>query len=469
MSRSRRKSGGQSIRSLVLTALVFTAAFVGITAIVNREDPMTLLVMAPIFFVMMIGSVPLFHAMSLWAVALEHQFGWSRTQLGLALTLTRVEGGIMGPVEGYLTDKVGTRRMVMIGMVIMGAGFLIFGRVNSLWTFYLAYIVMSAGMGLGSWVPMMTLLNHWFAKRRAMAISWANVGSRLGALLLVPAIAWAIDPDGGPLGWSMTATVLGIFALVIAFPITRLIRIRPQDYGLRPDGDPPAPARTEARQRGGQAPAAAVSEDTDADFTASQALHTPAFWFIAFGHGFTSMVILAIMAHLGLLLDDKGFSLQDTGWIVAVYTSVAMVFQLVGGYIGDRIPKRVAIFIFTTIQAGAVVVLTMADSLPVFYLFAVIFGMGFGGRNPLTIAIRGEYFGRASFGKILGLSTVPMNVLLLVASPFAGYMRDVYGTYNGAFLILAAFNFLGGVLFLMAKKPVLMPVQQPSQASLRAG
>ena len=420
-------------------------------------------------FIMAIATVPLFHAMSLWAVALERQFGWNRTQLGLALSFTRIEGGIMGPVEGYLADRVGTRHMVLIGLLIVGLGFLLFGQVRNLWMFYLAYIVMTLGQGLGSWVPMMTLLNHWFSRKRSMAVGWANVCSRLGALLLVPAIAWAIDPDHGPLGWSMTATVLGIFALAIAFPISRLIRNRPQDYGLRPDGDPPAPARTEARQRGGQAPAAAVSEDTDADFTASQALHTPAFWFIAFGHGFTSMVILAIMAHLGLLLDDKGFSLQDTGWIVAVYTSVAMVFQLVGGYIGDRIPKRVAIFIFTTIQAGAVVVLTMADSLPVFYLFAVIFGMGFGGRNPLTIAIRGEYFGRASFGKILGLSTVPMNVLLLVASPFAGYMRDVYGTYNGAFLILAAFNFLGGVLFLMAKKPLLMPVQQPSQASLRAG
>ena len=69
-------------------------------------------------FVMVIGSVPLFHAMSLWAVALEHQFGWNRTQLGLALTLTRVEGGILGPVEGYLTDRVGTKRMVFVGLLI---------------------------------------------------------------------------------------------------------------------------------------------------------------------------------------------------------------------------------------------------------------------------------------------------------------------------------------------------------------
>ena len=415
-------------------------------------------------FIMVIATVPLFHAMSLWAVALEHQFGWSRTQLGLALTLTRIEGGIMGPVEGYLTDKVGTRRMVFVGLLIVGAGFLLFGRVNSLWMFYLAYIVMTMGQGLGSWVPMMTLLNHWFTRRRAMAISWANVGSRMGALLLVPAIAWAIEPGQGPLGWSATASLLGIFTILIAFPVSRVIRNRPQDYNLGPDGDPPV-------SEAAPTPAGPVSKDTSSpstDFTAYQALRTPAFWLIAVGHGFTSMVILAIMAHLGLLLQDKGFPLQTTGWIVAVYTAVAMVFQLVGGYLGDRMPKRIALFIFTSIQAGAVVILTVASNLATFYLFAVLFGMGFGGRNPLTVAVRGEYFGRSSFGKILGLSTVPMNVLLLVASPFAGYLRDVQGTYSNAFLILAGLNFLGGALFLMAKKPVLPGAQDSSPARRRA-
>jgi MFS family permease len=176
------------------------------------------------------------------------------------------------------------------------------------------------------------------------------------------------------------------------------------------------------------------------------------------------MVIIAIMAHLGLLMEDEGFNVQTTGWIVAAYTGVSMVFQLVGGYVGDRIPKRVALFIFTTIQASAIVVLTYATSLTTFYLFAVLFGMGFGGRNPLTVAIRGDYFGRASFGKILGLSTVPMNVLLMIASPFAGYVRDVQGTYTVAFLVLAALNFLGALLFLLAKRPSPSPSTRPPEA-----
>ena len=423
-------------------------------------------------FVMVISTVPLFHAMSVWAVALERQFGWTRAQLGFALTFTRIEGGLMGPIEGYMTDRVGTRRMVFIGLTILGLGFLFFGQVQNLWMFYMAYVLMAVGQGLGSWIPIMTMLNHWFSRRRSTAIAWANVGSRGGALLLVPAIAWCIDPDHDRFGWQVTASAIGVFVLVVAFPVSRLIRNKPQEYGLFPDNDHPdndypdnerpgdQPAGTQSRPVAG--PSRGVAST---DLTPRQALRTRAFWCIAFGHGFTSMVILAIMAHLGLMMEDKGFTLQDTAWVVIVYLSTAMLFQLVGGYLGDRIPKRLALFGFTSIQAGAVVLLALASSLGTFYLFALIFGMGFGGRNPLTVAIRGDYFGRASFGKILGLSTVPMNLLLLVAAPLAGYMRDVQGSYTQAFYLLAALNMVGAVLFLMAKRPVLRPVADVTVAS----
>jgi sugar phosphate permease len=177
---------------------------------------------------MTMATVPLYHAMAVWSVALESHFGWSRTQLGFALTFTRVEGGVMGPVEGYLTDKLGTRRMVLIGLLILGTGFLIFWQVRNLWMFYLAFIIMAMGQGLGSWLPMMTAINNWFVRRRATAMGWANVGSRLGALLLVPAIAWSLAPGRGRPGWQLTALILGIVILVAAVPLSRLIRNRPQ-------------------------------------------------------------------------------------------------------------------------------------------------------------------------------------------------------------------------------------------------
>ncbi|MBO19697.1 MAG: MFS transporter [Chloroflexi bacterium] len=409
-------------------------------------------------FVMVISTVPLFHAMSVWAVALEREFGWNRTQLGFALTFTRIEGGLMGPLEGYLTDKVGTRRMVFLGLIVLGGAFIFFAQIQNLWMFYLAYIMMALGQGMGSWIPLMTMINRWFSRRRAMALGWSNMGSRAGALILVPIIAWSIDPDQDRLGWRMTATILGVFMIVVAGPISKLIRNRPQDYGMLPDGDEPAPDRTAESGPGG---AAALVED---GLTATEALRTPAFWLIAFGHGFTSMVIIAIMAHLGLLMVDKGFEIQDAAFVVAIYTAVAMGFQLVGGYVGGRIPVRFALAFFTSLQALGVVVLVFADTMTMFYAFAVLFGAGFGGRNPLTVAIRGEYFGSASFGKILGLSTVPMNLLLLIAAPLVGWMRDVQGDYTDAFLVMVLTNIAGAVCFILAKRPVRNPASEPAAA-----
>jgi len=408
---------------------------------------------------MVISTVPLFHAMSVWAVALEREFGWNRTQLGFALTFTRIEGGLMGPLEGYLTDKVGTRRMVFIGLLILGSAFIFFGQVQTLWMFYLAYILMALGQGLGSWIPIMTMLTKWFNRRRSMALGWSNMGSRAGALVLVPAIAWSIDPDFDRLGWRMTATVLGVFMVAIAWPLSRLIRNQPEDMGLLPDGDKPVPEPAAVEAAG--ATAAKPAED---DFTASEALRTPAFWLIAFGHGFTSMVILAIMAHLGLLMVDKGHQLQDAAFVVSVYTAVAMGFQLVGGYVGGKIPIRFALAFFTCLQALGVVALVFAESKTSFYAFAVLFGAGFGGRNPLTVAIRGEYFGSASFGKILGFSTVPMNLLLLIAAPLVGWMRDVQGDYTDAFWVMVATNLAGATCFLLAKRPQKKTASVPTAA-----
>ena len=187
--------------------------------------------------------------------------------------------------------------MVLIGLLILGTGFLLFSQTRNLWMFYVAYIVMALGQGLGGWVPLMTLLNHWFARRLATAVGWANVGSRLGALLLVPAIAWAIDPNHDRLGWQATALFLGVFTLVVALPISRLIRNRPQDYNLMPDGEPLVSPTVTAVLQGADPPQRGEAERIDTDLTPAQALRTSAFWLISFGHGFTSMVILAIMAH----------------------------------------------------------------------------------------------------------------------------------------------------------------------------
>ena len=395
-------------------------------------------------FIMVVTAVPVFQASAVWAVALESQFGWSRTQLGLALSFTRVEGSLTGPIAGYLVDRMGTRSMVFTGLLVLTVGFFLFSQVQNLWMFYLAYFVMSVGQGQAGWLTVMTLLNHWFVRHRGMAMGLAMVGMGIGTLILVPVIAWLIDPDADRLGWRRTLEILAVVSLVSAIVLPKVVRNKPEDVGQHPDGVPPVVAT-----------ALNADSEPELELTIGQALRTQAFWCISFGHGLGSMVVLAIMSHLGLLLRDMGYGLQTTGWVIMVQTAVAIIFQFLGGWIGDRIPKNVALFIFTAIQGIGVVFLTLGPEMINFYAFAVLFGIGFGGRTPLTTAIRGDYFGRASFGKILGISTVPMNVLLLVAAPMAGFMRDELGDYDMAFLLLAGLNMAGAVLFLIARKPKL--------------
>jgi MFS family permease len=250
---------------------------------------------------------------------------------------------------------------------------------------------------------------------------------------------------------------LGLCILALAFPVSRLIRNRPEEYGLRPDGAPAAPRRAASTLEGQPAAGRVEPAGPDADLTVAQALRTPAFWLISFGHGFTVVAVPAIYVHLGLLLEDAGFQVQTTAWVVSVFTGVGMVFQLVGAYVGGKIPTRVALFIFATLQASGVALLTLPSNLTMVFLFAVLLGAGWGGRNPLTVAIRGEYFGQGSFGKILGLSAAPMNVMMLASAPFAGYIYDRTDSYNIAFLTLALVTFAGGVLFLMARRPPRSP------------
>jgi MFS family permease len=395
-------------------------------------------------FIMVITAVPVFQASAVWAVALESQFGWTRTQLGLALSFTRVEGSLTGPIAGYLVDRLGTRFMVFTGLLVLTVGFFLFSQVQNLWMFYLAYFVMSVGQGQAGWLTVMTLLNHWFVRHRGMAMGLAMVGMGIGTLVLIPVIAWLIDPDADRLGWRRTLEILAVVSLVSAIVLPKVVRNKPEDVGQHPDGVPPVVATS-------------VNEDSEPELelTIGQALRTQAFWCISFGHGLGSMVVLAIMSHLGLLLRDVGYGVQTVGWVIMVQTAVAIIFQFFGGWLGDRIPKNVALFVFTLIQGLGVVFLTLGPDLLYFYAFAVLFGIGFGGRTPLTTAIRGDYFGRASFGKILGISTVPMNVLLLIAAPMAGFMRDELGDYDMAFLLLAGLNMAGAVLFLIARKPKL--------------
>ncbi|MDP2949047.1 MAG: MFS transporter, partial [Chloroflexota bacterium] len=233
-------------------------------------------------------SLTVFQGLGTFLVALQNQFGWSRTALSGAFSLARAEGAILGPIEGFLVDKVGTRRMVLIGYTILGLGFLLFSFVQELWQFYGVFLVITLGSGLGGWLAMISMVNNWFSRRRAFAMAVAMSGIHLGGML-VPLVAFGIESHG----FRVTTFGIGVFILAVVLPLSRLIRNRPEEYGLRPDGDSAAPGSE-------QGPTTADSAVTASEpaFTVRQALRTQAFWVLTVAQLSSSVSIVTLALHL---------------------------------------------------------------------------------------------------------------------------------------------------------------------------
>ena len=302
---------------------------------------------------------------------------------------------------------------------------------------------------MGGWMPLMAALNKWFDRRRSFAMGIASSGFSLGGLTLIPILAWSVAPEH--IGWHMTARWIGVVFLVMAWPLSQLIRSRPEDYGQLPDGES-YPQGTSAQVEVGVEVDGPVPET---GFTGREAILTKAFWLIAIGQGCSTMTIATLTVHLVPSLVDQGLTLQTAAFVWATMLGVSWVSQVVGGYLGDKIEKNVGMAILSWVMATGLCLAAFTDTPLMALVFAVVYGVGFGARIPLGTAIRGEYFGRKAFGTIMGLSAVPMAVFMMAGPIFAGWMFDARGSYFIAFIILAGVASLGGFLLLIVKKPVL--------------
>ena len=187
--------------------------------------------------------------------------------------------------------------------------------------------------------------------------------------------------------------------------------------------------------------------------TLREALRTPAFWIIAVCRLTSVVSIVSLAVHLVPKLTDAGMSLVAANFIVLLYTAAAMPAGLVAGYLADRTSNVLVLFACMLLQAVAVAIIAAGDSLPMALLFAVLWGVGFGGRVPLLTAIIGEFFGRKHFGTILGVNMIPSNIAMIFAPLFAGYMFDETQSYLIPFAAFAVLGFVGAFLILLARGP----------------
>ena len=407
--------------------------------------------------VMMVLGIAGLHGLGVFFSALQRDYHWSSALLSGAFALSRAESGFLGPVEGYLVDRVGPRKMVAVGLSILGIGFILLSRVDSLVSFYIALLVIALGTGLGGFLAIMASLTNWFHRLRARAMAVATVGVNVGGLLVV-VLTWGV----ATYGWRSSALVFALIVWALIIPITMVLRDRPEDYGLLPDGAEATvlqenPSSDHDAAVGQGAATQDVPGDDDDDMTVREALHSQAFWMVSLVHGIAVMALSALAVHQIERMVQAGVSLQMAGLVVTIYTGVGIFFRVFSGYIADIFDKRYVIAGFLLFQTLALFVFAVGNSMLMFVLFGLLFAPGWSGRGAALTAFRGELFGRKRFASITGVSMVITNSLSLIGPVFAGFMFDVTGSYLIPFLALSALSLLAAFLILLVQKPEPRP------------
>ena len=381
----------------------------------------------------------LFHAFGAYVKVLEEEFGWSRTQLSIAFARQRVESGFLGPLQGWAVDRYGPRRVMWLGTTIFGLAFIAFSQVNSLLGFYVVFALIAIGSSLGSMLSISTAVVNWFQRRRALALGAMSTGVAVGGLL-TPVVVWALEDWG----WRTTAVVSGCIVLAVGLPLSSLVRHRPGDHGWTPDGLPP--------HRGG--PAAGQPFQQAQSFTTREALRTRAFWLLSFGHAAGLLTVGALSVHLFVhVTDELDVSTATAAQLIALMTAMLVIGMLVAGVLGDRMNKQVILVAAMLGHMTAMLLLAAASVLWLVTVAVALQGLAWGARGPLTSALRAEYFGPASFGKIMGFSSLIIMSGMMFGPLIAGLVYDSTGTYRPAFIGLAAAAGLGSLCFVFATRP----------------
>ena len=398
----------------------------------------------------LIGGL-MMQAFGAYAAVLRDEFGWSKTLFSFAFSVTRAESGILGPLQGWLIDTLGPRKMMRAGLVMLGVGFLLFSQMQTEWHFFATYLLMAIGASVGGFMTLTVTIVNWFERRRATAMAIMGMGMAIGGLML-PIVVLSLEE----FGWRNTAFGSGMLILLVGLPLSQVIRTWPEDMGFGVDGKPLVEERSGATAAGVAAGAggAVGAPARDGDYTVREALRTGAFWYLSLGHSSALLVVSAVMVHLVLHINEQlGYSLGTAAIVVATMTAMQIVGMLFGGVLGDRFNKRYIVFGAMLAHSAGLLVLAWSTALWMVFVFAVLHGTAWGARGPLTQALRADYFGRKSFGKIMGFSSMIMMVGMTTGPIVAGVLADSTGDYKLGFTILAILAGIGSVFFLLAKPP----------------
>jgi sugar phosphate permease len=399
------------------------------------------------------GGGAFYYGFSVFFNPIRETFGWNATVTSVAFTLRGLETGALGPVAGLLVDRLGPRKLMVFGWVIIGLAFLLMSRINSLWVFYGTFVVAAVGMSFGTGVVVNTAVANWFTRKRSRALAITFIGPGASGLL-APLFVLSISQ----IGWSETLVVTGVALWVIGIPLSLLFRDKPSRYGHLPDGEIRAPITETASESNLRSLSKVVEPDSASsvtDFTAKAALRTRAFWLLSLSFFFQQMGTSAVVVHIVAYLESVKVPTAIAAVAVTGMTLCSLIGRIGFGFLGDFANKRYLVTISLVLQTIGLFLfsLIVADRVWLLILFLLTFGPGFGAPIPLRSALQADYFGTRSFGTIMGLMSLIGTIGGLASPIIAGWIFDTTGSYQLAWWLFTIVTIPAVPLMLLARPP----------------
>ena len=379
---------------------------------------------------------------------------WSRTSIGLAASCGVWMSGLCAPFAGRLADRYGPRWLMPVGVVVLGISMLAIGGAHTAWQFFLAAVIgraISQPFLIG--VVPRTMAVNFFNRRRNIALAVTGIYRPISGALIIQAFSViAVFAD-----WRTAFRYLGFFSLALAVPMIIIMRRRPEDIGLLPDGAPQNPSGTESPSRRSDVTStsgAGTRSASETNSTAKEALRTRAFWVMA------TVTFLKVAATSGLgfslvphLREVAGLTTPQAAGVLSISTFLALS-SLAWGQLAGRLTAKWCIVTALALSAAAALALLGVDSLLTAYVFGVLWGLFHGGLEVLMYILLADYFGRASYGTIAG-TLRPFEAGGLGVGQLVGpIIYDFTGSYTLLILFSAGFLALSAALMLLTRRPV---------------
>ena len=413
------------------------------------------------WYVLSIGVVGAFLAaatsqlfMSIMLKPLTAEFGWSRTAATGAITTGTIIAGLLSFPFGKLADRYGPRLLTSLGALATAGAYLAFTQFVALWQFYLVYVftrVVSSNT-ISNIAPKTAAVN-WFRRFRGRALGLLSMATPLGSSVLA-IIAQLIMVQHG---WRAVFVVFA-FAIILfqALPAVLVLRRRPEDMGLLPDGD--------RRPQADATPTDPSDTRGELSWTLREALRTPTLWLLIAAIVVALTVNAGVGFHLVAYYTDAGVDATVAVGVLSIYAMTGALANAIWGFLSEKVSERLLAAVVMILTAASLLYLLLVKTTAGAFVFAVIFGLTSRGEGTLVGIILAQYYGRDSYGAISGF-VYPFNMLGLGFGPLISSIAfDLSGSYQAVFSVYIAVSLVAAILLWLARKPVLperTPAPQP--------